>query len=356
MNFNIMREDKSFLVDLLTAFSPSGLEHDALAVWDNYCGAQDFKPYYSDKIGNHAYSLGHGPVKVLLSGHIDEVNARVIYIDNDGNIAITSTGGMCRKSLIASEVTILGDNGSVKAIVGKKPIHLESVKQRGEVEEFDQLRLCVGAESREEVEQMGICPGSIVVYKRNVDVDFGANGIVSNSLDDKLAVYITAMIMKRLQGSLSQWEEKYTVIGMAAAQEETGCRGAQVAAHNINPDVSIDFDVTFATDGGIGIKKETNGDVRLGKGGVIQYGPDKSIRIATLLKEVCRKRDIPFQSVAGRAGGTNTNQIQLMSADCETMLVSIPNRNMHTPVEMCDWRDVESIIAMTVSAIEDNVL
>lgn len=351
-----MKEDKDFLADLLSAYSPSGLEQDAIHVWNCYCTNLGLNPYYSDKIGNHAYSLGNGPEKILLSGHIDEVNARVIHIDADGNIAITSTGGMCRKSLIASEVTILGDKGPVKAIIGKKPIHLESLKERGLVEEFEDLRLDVGAESREEVEALGICPGSIVVYKRNVDVDFGPHRIVSNSLDDKLAVYITAIIMKHLQASVSQWGSKYTVIGMAAAQEETGCRGAQIAAHNINPDISIDFDVTFATDGGFGIKKDKHGDIQLGKGGVIQYGPDKSIRIANLFKEVCRKHNILFQTAAGRCGGTNTNQIQLMSANCETMLVSIPNRNMHTPVETCDWRDVQSIIDMTVAIIEDKML
>ena len=338
---------------LLTAYSPSGLETEALKVWDAFCENLGLKAYYSDKIGNHAYSLGNGETKILLSGHIDEVNARVIYIDNDGNISMTSTGGMCRKSLVASEVVILGDKGPVKGIVGKKPIHLESAKERDQMEDFDSLRIDVGADSKEEVTALGICPGSIVVYRRTVDVNFGANKIMSNSLDDKAAVYITGMIMQELQKSVAQWGDKYTVIGMAAAQEETGCRGAQIAAHNINPDISIDFDVTFATDGGLGIKKEKQGDVRLGKGGVIMYGPDKSIRIANLLKEVCREREIPFQSVAGRAGGTNTNQIQLMSANCETMLVSIPNRNMHTPVEVCDWRDIQSIIDMTVGVIEE---
>lgn len=338
---------------LLTAYSPSGLETEALKVWDAFCENLGLKAYYSDKIGNHAYSLGNGETKILLSGHIDEVNARVIYIDNDGNISMTSTGGMCRKSLVASEVVILGDKGPVKGIVGKKPIHLESAKERDQMEDFDSLRIDVGADSKEEVAALGICPGSIVVYRRTVDVNFGANKIMSNSLDDKAAVYITGMIMQKLQKSVAQWGDKYTVIGMAAAQEETGCRGAQIAAHNINPDISIDFDVTFATDGGLGIKKDKQGDVLLGKGGVIMYGPDKSIRIANLLKEVCREREIPFQSVAGRAGGTNTNQIQLMSANCETMLVSIPNRNMHTPVEVCDWRDIQSIIDMTVEVIED---
>lgn len=351
-----MKEHKEFLEELLTAFSPSGCEADALKVWDRYCSDHGFEPYYKDKIGNHAYKLGNGPTKILLSGHIDEVNARVIYISKSGMISMVSTGGMDRKSLIASEVVLLGDKGPVRGIVGKRPIHIESTKERDTMEDFESLRIDVGASSEEEVREMGIYEGCIIVYRRNVNTDFGRYGICSNSLDDKIAVYITAIIMDRLKECIGLWGSKYTVIGMAAAQEETGCRGAQVAAKNINPDISIDFDVTFSTDGDLGIKHEKQGGVVLGKGGVIMYGPDKSMRIASILKEVCRNHQIAYQSTAGRAGGTNTNQIQLMSADCETMLVSVPNRNMHTPVEVCDWRDVESIIAMTTAAIAETKL
>lgn len=351
-----MREHNDFLERLLEAPSPSGWESEATKVWEQFCQEQGLEHYYSDKIGNNAVKLGHGQTKVLLSGHIDEVNARVIYISKTGMVSIANTGGMDRKSLIASEVVLLGENGPVRGVVGKRPIHLESAKERDAMEDFEGLRIDVGASTEQEARDMGIYEGCIVIYKRNVNTHFGKHGICSNSLDDKIAVYITAMIMTRLKESVDLWGDAYTVIGMAAVQEETGCRGAQVAAKNINPDVSIDFDVTFASDGDLGIKHEKQGNVVLGKGGAIMYGPDKSMRIAAQLKEVCRKHNIPFQSNAGRAGGTNTNQIQLMSANCETMLVSVPNRNMHTPVEVCDWRDVESIIDMITKVVEEKRL
>ena len=351
-----MKENKEFLADLLNATSPSGMEGEALKVWDSFCEAEGFAPCYKAKIGNHAVKIGHGPEKILLSGHIDEVQARIINIAESGMLSMVNTGGMDRKSLIASEIVILGDKGPVRGIVGKKPIHLESAKDRDAMEDFEKLRIDVGASSRKEVEAMGIYQGSTVIYKKNVNVDFGPYRICSNSLDDKIAVYITGMILKTLKKSKDRWGGKYTVIGMAAVQEETGCRGAQVAAKNLNPDISIDFDVTFATDGDLGIKHEKQGNVALGKGGVIMYGPDKSMRIASILKGICNESGIPYQTTAGRAGGTNTNQIQLMSADCETMLVSIPNRNMHTPVEVCDWRDVQSIIDMVGTAIRDQRL
>ena len=351
-----MKDNKEFLANLLKAYSPSGCEKEALNVWDNFCKERNLEPAYSDKIGNHAVKIGNGPTKILLSGHIDEVNSRVQYISDSGMISIISTGGMDRKSLIASKVIILGDNGPVKGIIGKRPIHLETSKERDEMGDFDTFRIDVGAESKAEVEALGIYPGSIVVYDRNVNVDFGPNKICANALDDKIAVYITGMIMDRLSKSNQDWRNAYTVLGMAAVQEETGCRGAQVAAKNINPDISIDFDVTFSTDGDLGINKVKQGDIELGKGGVLMYGPDKSIRIANLMKNICKEKNILYQTASSRCGGTNTNQIQLMSADCETMLISIPNRNMHTPVEVCDWRDVDSIINMVCEAIESKKL
>lgn len=348
-----MKEHKEFLASLLEAVSPSGCEGEAMKVWSAFCEAHGWEQCYADKIGNRAVKLGHGPIRVLLSGHIDEVNARVVHVSKSGMLSIVNTGGMCRKSLSGSEVLLLGDKGVVRGIVGKKPIHLESTKERDEVVGFEGLRVDVGASSAEEVEAMGLYAGCVVAYHRYANLDFGPYRMCANALDDKIAVYITGMILERLSGCLEEWADRYTVIGMAAVQEETGCRGAQVAAKNLNPDISIDFDVTFATDGDLGIKVQENGEIELGKGGVLKYGPDKSIRIATLLKEVCREHGIAFQTTAGRAGGTNTNQIQLMSADCETMLVSIPNRNMHTPVEVCDWRDVDGIVSMTALAIKE---
>ena len=116
-----------------------------------------------------------------------------------------------------------------------------------------------------------------------------------------------------------------------------------------NPDISIDFDVTFATDGNSGLDKSKYGDITLGKGPVICYGPEKSHRLNMILKETAGTYH--YQEGAGGAGGTNTDNIQKFSDDCETTLVSIPNRSMHTRVEVCDWRDVQGAVDMVSHSI-----
>lgn len=350
-------ESRQLLVDLMNSFSPSGNEKDSLTILEKYVHYFD---YYSDKIGNRAWSIGSGPKKILLSGHIDEVNGRVSSISDSGIISFISTGGMCKKSLVASEIVILNeDNKPIVGVVEKKAIHCERDGEESKVGDICDMKVNVGAESREEVEKLGIHPGCCVVYQRRCIPDFGEHQICGTGLDDKVGVYITARIIEELSkdcGYSESWTEKYTVIGLAATQEETGCRGAQVAAKEINPDISIDFDVTFATDGEIGISKSLYGDVSLGKGGVIEWGPDKSIRIGNLLREICYEKGISCQNAPSRAGGTNTSVIQLRAKDCETMLISIPNRSMHTPVEVCDWRDIDSIITMVVDLIKSERL
>lgn len=358
MSTKKIRANSDYLKKLLEAPSPSGIETAALDVFKNEM--KDFRTFYYDKMGNTAYAYGDGDTYILLSGHIDEVSCRVSYIADNGIISMLPVGGPDGKVFISSHINILTDDGTlIDGIVEKKAIHCEEADDRKKVDEIHKMKINVGAESKAEVESMGIHIGSPIIYSRNTNMNFGKNQICSQGLDDKIGVFIASEIMKRLKddydyayrGHFPSWGDKYTVICLAAVQEETGLRGANVAAAAINADVSIDFDVTFANDGDVKLDKGKYGDLKLGNGGVIQYGPDKSDRLNRILVGTGIEKDIKFQMNATRAGGTNTNAIQLRSKDCETTLMSIPNRSMHTSVEVVDWRDVQSIVDIVSSAI-----
>jgi putative aminopeptidase FrvX len=342
------------LETLIKSPSPSGYEEDAIDVFNSIMPSSN--RHYHDKIGNSAFFYGQGPTTILLSAHIDEVQARVTYIADNGILSIISTGGICKKSLLASQVQIIADNGAlVNGIVEKTPIHCEDKDERDEIGDIDTFKVNIGYESKEDVESLGIHVGSIVIYKRHFNPNFGPNQICACGLDDKIGVFICKEIAKNIT-KVKGWHNKYTVIVLAAVQEETGLRGATVATRALKPNISIDFDVTFACDNGGGVKKEKYGEIKLGKGGVIEYGPDKSERLNKILVQTAKDNNIPFQYGVSRAGGTNTDVIQLFSDDCETTLVSIPNRNMHTPIEVVDKRDVEGIIELVTKAIVERKL
>ena len=116
--------NKVFLNALLRAFSPSGYEENATQVVQNYLdGVANFE--FIDKVGNAAFSVGSGDVKIMLSGHIDEIALQVQNIDDKGFIHFIKDGGVDPKVLPGSTVTIHTSNGVIHGVIGKAPSHIE---------------------------------------------------------------------------------------------------------------------------------------------------------------------------------------------------------------------------------------
>lgn len=345
--------NKEFLQTLLITPSPSGCEELGIKVWreemEKICG----EPMYTDKMGNTAFTLGSGPTKVLFSGHIDEICMSIGYITENGFIIPKNMAGIDRKVLPGSEVLLLREPNleQVKGVVHKAPIHIEARedKLKDKVLDFNDLRIDIGAESREEVCSRGLHVGSPIVLGRNIGLAHGENRLYGNSLDDKAGVFVVSEVMKRLGVyTEADWMKKYTVIGLACTGEESGLLGARKAAQNINPDISIDLDVLHASDTEqFDVKKY--GDVKLGKGPILTWGQDKSRR----LNRILGRGIVKTQDGSERIGGTNTKEFYLGGKDIETTLISIPLLSMHTPVETMDWRDIEGTInLLTETTIE----
>lgn len=349
---------KKLLKNLLNSCSPSGYEEKSQEIIKDFIENLGLKPDYSDKIGNLGCKIGRGPIKVLISGHIDEIAMSVLNIDEQGFITPINMSGCDKKVLPGSQVLIMTETGLIKGVVCKHPLHLEHAdKIADKVMDFEYYKISIGCDSKKEVEDMGVYVGCPIIFERNVDVDFGKHKILGNALDDKVGVFITFSILETILGNseVNSWRDKYTVYFISGVQEESGCRGLKVAANNINPDISIDFDVTFAGDGGF-VKKDKYGDISLGKGPVIMYGQDKSVRIAKILKDIAKEKEFMYQTGVARPGGTNTSSIQLFSKNCETMLISIPNLNMHSPNEICDFRDIAIAVELVSSMILEELL
>jgi endoglucanase len=128
---------------------------------------------------------------------------------------------------------------------------------------------------------------------------------------------------------------------VSTVQEEIGLRGATTSSYGIHPTLGIAVDVTHATDTPSNDKKQL-GDVRLGNGPVLFRGPNINPRVLEGLVQTARQHDIPVQvRGAPRATGTDANAIQLSRDGVATALVSIPNRYMHSPVEVVSLDDLD---------------
>jgi endoglucanase len=339
--------NKNFLGSLLSAPSPSGFEEEATKVYDNYM-SEFAKHEFTDNMGNSVYSLADisKPTKkrIMISGHIDSIGLMVSNITEDGLLNIASNGGIDKKTLPGSVVIVLSEVGPKKGIIGKKPIHVETSEERDKVDSLKDLTVDVGGDLE------GIHVGTLIIFERNYDLEFGKDKkyIIGPDLDDKIGVYITSQVLEKagaIPGVL--------LYGVSMVQEEVGLRGAAAVSKSINPDISIDIDVTFETHQS-GLSKSEYGDIKLGSGPVIEWGADKSRSLNNELLEISKKHNIPIQHEATRPGGTNTDAIQIMSKDCITTHIAIPLKNMHTQVEMISWDDVNNCIDLIVELLRNH--
>ena len=113
------------------------------------------------------------------------------------------------------------------------------------------------------------------------------------------------------------------------------------SAYGIHPALGIAVDVCHATDTPGNDKKQL-GDTRLASGPALFRGPNINPRVFEALEKTAKAHEIPVQ-VRGspRATGTDANVMQLSREGVATGLVGIPNRYMHSPVEVVCLDDLE---------------
>ena len=79
----------------------------------------------------------------------------------------------------------------------------------------------------------------------------------------------------------------------------------------------------------------------LGKGPTLLWGPDVHPALHTSFKELAERLEIPYAvEVAPRHSGTDGFATQVTAEGIPSMVLSIPLRYMHTPVEMVALKDV----------------
>ena len=86
---------------------------------------------------------------------------------------------------------------------------------------------------------------------------------------------------------------------------------------------------------------------------MIYRGPNFNPRVVRHLIQAAEGHQIPYQlGASGRPPGTDAAAIQLSRAGVATGLVSIPNRYMHSPVEMISLDDIDRAADLLARFVE----
>lgn len=342
-----------FLARLLDAPGPSGFEVRAARVW------REEAEVFSDRVevdvsGNSvAMVRPEGTPRVMLAGHVDEIGLQTTHVDDEGYLYIDAIGGWDPQVLVGQRVRILGREGDVPGVVGKKAIHLMLPEERNKASKIKDLWVDVGAGSRDEVAEMGIRIGDPMVLDHAM-IRLAGDRIASRAVDNRIGAFVVLEAARLL----AEEPSKAAAIAVATAQEEIGHQGggARPSAFALEPDVALVVDVTFSTDAPDVPKKEL-GDHAIGGGPVLSRGSAAHPVVFERLVEVAEAEGIPHSIQASpRSTRTDADGIHLTRAGVPTGLVSVPNRYMHSPNEIVSLSDLENtarLLAAFIRGLDD---
>jgi endoglucanase len=125
--------------------------------------------------------------------------------------------------------------------------------------------------------------------------------------------------------------------------EEVGLFGARQIAYTLKPDVALVVDVTHATDYPT-VSQQQHGDVKIGHGPSLTHGGCNHSEVVARLEQVARSQKIKLQHEASsNTSGTDTDVIFWTRGGIPSALISLPDRYMHSPVEVVSLKDLEQI-------------
>lgn len=328
--------------DYINNPSPTGFEWKGQKIWLDY-----LKPYIDEyQVDN--YGTVYGVInpgtdyKVVIEAHADEISWYVKYINDEGMIYVTRNGGSDHMIAPAKRVNIHTKNGIIKGVFGWPAIHL----RRPSTEETPSIKnifVDVGADSKEEVEALGIHVGTVMTFEDEF-ITLNDRYYTGRALDNRMGGFMIAQVARLIKEKKAKIP--YSLYIVNSVQEEVGLRGAQMIVETIRPHVAIVTDVAHDTSTPM-IKKVEEGDFQCGRGPMLTRAPSVHNNLLDLILEQARKNDIPVQlEAASRATGTDTDAFAFGIGGVVSALLSLPLRYMHTTNEMVHKDDVERIIQL----------
>ena len=266
---------------------------------------------------------------IMLEAHIDEVGFIVTSIFPDGFLKVTKVGGNDHRFLPATSVTVHAKN-DIPAIFASTPPHLAKLKATAK----DATDILLDTGLGEKVHEC-VSVGDFVTYDKKC-IELAGDRLSGKSLDNRAGVACLIEVASRLYNK----DLPCNLIICLSEAEEIGTRGAKTAAFANFADEAVAIDVTFADAPDISATKCG----KLGKGAMIGISPVLSKKVSDKLFEVAKENHISYSAeVMGGATGTDADVISVTKEGIPSGLVSIPLRNMHTPVEVIDIKDIVSV-------------
>lgn len=261
---------------------------------------------------------------ILLDAHIDEIGMLVQKIEKGGFVRCVRDGGIDPRLIAGQEVTLRGAREIPGVVVPPAG---------GKLPASDGVLVDTGL-SEEELKGI-LTPGDMAVF-RGPFTQLGDRRFTAKALDDRSCA---AAILYALE--LTKGEELPCGVSVLfSSQEEIGGHGAKVAAERLRPDQAIASDVSFA------LTPDADPDEcgKMGDGAMIGVAPVLDKPMTRALQALAAEAGIPYQlELMGGRTGTNADAIFCTGEGVRTALISLPQKYMHSPIEIVDAGDIAAV-------------
>ena len=335
------KESLNFLKELLGTPSPSGFESAGQRVWCHYARK------YADEVRTDAYGNAvavinpGGDPKILLDGHADEIGLMVKHIDDDGFVYFQPIGGLRPDWVRTKRVNIHNAKGDVRGVIGATAPHITKFDENPKLPKMHECFIDIGARDGKAARKR-ISIGDPITFTESWEM-LDNNIIVARALDDRIGTWAAIETLRVLGESRDKLS--CAVYASSSCQEEVGrFAGAAMTVFNVKPDAAVAIEVTHATDTP-GIDPKQHGEVKMGSGPTISIGREHHPVLVERLRSVAEEKNLKLQVEAfSVSSGTNAMAFHTSNGGIPSGLISVPNRYMHSTVEMIDLRDLQGSV------------
>lgn len=285
--------------------------------------------------------------RALVEAHMDAIGLMVAGLVGEF-IRVSAIGGVDTRVLVGQLVTVHAKE-DLPGVIVCPPAHMLPKNAGDPPESLDYLLVDVGL-LPDEVEHM-VSIGDRVSFAQT-PICMSDGYLAGHSLDNRASIAALTFCLQELQGRQISWD----VWTAATTVEEESLNGALTSAFQLQPDLAIVVDVTF----GRGPGSPDYLTFPLGKGPTLSWSPIIHPGLHKAFSMLAGRLEIPYQlEPIPNSTYTNADVIHSAGQGIPTMLLEIPIRYMHTPVEMVSISDIHNtgrLIAAFISSLEAGFL
>jgi putative aminopeptidase FrvX len=285
-----------------------------------------------DALGNlitYKQGTDEGPLRVMLTAHMDEVGLMVVDYNSDGTLKIETIGSIPARILPGLSVSVGKDH--IPGVIGIKAIHRVEREARDKAPAITALAVDIGATTSDEAKRLAPVGTSISFNTKFHDL---GETVYGKAFDDRAGCAILLSLLQSIR-------YPFEVYGVFTVQEEIGLRGAMVAAYRIKPDVAVVLEGTLADE--YPREEDTSTTTRLGEGPALTIKDRTSITPPWLLKhfiQTAESHGLQYQLKQPGISGTEAGSIHKSREGIPTITVAVPCRYIHSPVSLTRKNDI----------------